>query len=107
MANKAEPLDVQDLIGYCRGAVAVLRALQISNSTMSYGDFARAIGLLDGTDAQWRPWHRRQIGDILYAVGALEKKARKGAQLEYNRIVSAATGRPGQGLGKVSRIVTK
>jgi hypothetical protein len=41
-------LDIQDLLEYARAAVAVLRTLQISDSTMTYADFARAIGLLDG-----------------------------------------------------------
>ena len=45
-------LDIQEMIGYARGAVAV----------MSYSDCARAIGLLDGPDAAWKQWHDNGIG---------------------------------------------
>jgi hypothetical protein len=41
--RKARPLDVQGLLEYARAAVAVLRALQISKTTMAYADFAKAI----------------------------------------------------------------
>lgn len=43
-------LDVRALLEYSRAAVAVLRGLAISGETMSYGDFARAVGLLNGAD---------------------------------------------------------
>ena len=109
MTDEASTLDVQELLEYARAAVAVLRALQIANATMSYADFAKAIGLMEGPDARWRPWHRRQITDILYAVSAVEKKAgrRPTMPLDYGRIVNARTGQPGQGLGKTSKIVVK
>ena len=43
-------LDIQEMIGYARGAVAV----------RGYSDCARAIGLLDGPDAAWKQWQRRR-----------------------------------------------
>src|SRR5262245_10517319 len=105
---KATALDVQDLLEYGRAAVAILRSLQITNSTMSYGDFARAIGLIEGPDARWEPWHRRQVADILYALAAIERKAgRRSMPLEFKRIVGAKSGQPGQGLSKTSKIVVK
>ena len=108
MANKATALDVQDLLEYGRAAVAVLRSLQISNSMMNYADFARAIGLIEGPKAPWQPWHRRQIGDILYAVAAIEQRAgRRSMPLEFGRIVGVKTGQPGQGLAKTSKIVVR
>ena len=88
--------------------VAVLRALRISDSTMSYADFARAIGLLDGPDDLWQPWHRQQIEAILKATAAIELKAtKKTMPLEYKRIVNKHTGQPGKGISKRSRIVPK
>jgi hypothetical protein len=31
---------------------------------MTYGDFARVIGLIEPT-MPWRPWHRTQLSDVL------------------------------------------
>ncbi|MGI8840229.1 MAG: hypothetical protein ACR2F8_05535 [Caulobacteraceae bacterium] len=53
-------IDVQARLECARAAVAVLRALQITDKTMRYGEFAKAIGLIaDGDD--WKPWHHQQI----------------------------------------------
>ena len=101
-------LDIQALLEYSRAAVAVLRTLQISNSTMSYADFARAIGLLDGPDDKWQAWHRQQTDAVLKATAAVESKARKKPMaLEYNRIINKKTGQAGKGISKSSKIVTK
>jgi hypothetical protein len=101
-------LDVQDLLEYSRAAVAVLRTLQITDSTMSYSDFARAVGLIESLDEKWKPWHRQQTDAILNATAAIEQKARKQPmKLEYNRIINRLTGRSGIGIAKKSRIVTR
>ena len=101
-------LDIQDLLEYARAAVAVLRTLQISDSTMSYADFARAIGLLESPEDVWRAWHRQQTEAILKATAAIELKAKmKSMALEYNRIINKRTGQAGKGVSKRSRIVTK
>lgn len=101
-------LDVQALLEYSRAAVAVLRSLAISDETISYGDFARAVGLLNGPEDQWQPWHRQQTDAILNATAAVEKLARnKTVPLEYKRVVNKRTGSPGPGIHKSSRIVRK
>lgn len=91
-------LDVQARLEYGRAAVAVLRALKIANSTMRYGEFAKAIGLMaDGED--WQPWHRQQIGDILNLIAATERQAGQHTGvdlLEFDRIVTAQA-EPGAG----------
>jgi hypothetical protein len=100
-------LDIQDLLEYSRAAVAVLRTLQIQNSEMSYADFARAIGLLDGPSDVWQAWHRQQTDAILKATAAIEQKARKKPMtLEYHRIINKRTGQAGKGVSKHSKIVT-
>jgi hypothetical protein len=38
--------------------VAVLIALQRSNTKITFGGFARSIGLIRG-DEGWQPWHRQ------------------------------------------------
>ena len=99
-------LDVQARLEYGRAAVAVLRALKIANSTMRYGEFAKAIGLMaDGED--WQPWHRQQIGDILNLIAATERQAGQHTgvdSLEFDRIVTAQA-EPGAGFYRSSRIV--
>jgi hypothetical protein len=91
---------------YARATVAVLRALQILNGTMRYGELARAIGLMSAKEP-WGVWHRNQITEILNLVGATERQSGIDAdfgKLEFERIVTAA-GEPGVGVHKTSRIV--
>ena len=108
MSDKAKPLDVQDLLEYARAAVAVLRALQISKTTMTYADFAQAIGLMEGPNTRWHVRHKHQNADVLYVVSAVEKKAgRREIPLDYASIVNRRTGRPGPGEARTSRIVVR
>jgi len=101
-------LDVQARLEYARAAVAVLRALQISDKKMRYGEFAKAIGLISDNEG-WEAWHRTQVSEILNLVAATE---RQGAPtndippLQFERIVTA-DGQPGAGVHKSSRIVTE
>ncbi len=100
-------LDVQARLEYARAAVAVLRALRISDSTMRYGQLAAAIGLMSDND-RWEPWHRQQIRDILNLVAATERQAGENAGIEplqFERIVNEE-GQPGPGFYKTSKIVT-
>jgi hypothetical protein len=101
-------LDVQDLLEYTRAAVAVLRTLQILDTSMTYADFGRAVGILTGPDDVWKPWHRQQVEAVLKATAAIERMARtKTMALEYERIVNKRTGQAGRGIVKRSRIVTR
>jgi hypothetical protein len=99
-------LDVQDKLECARCAVAVLRALKISDTKMSYGDFARAIGLIRG-DETWQVWHRQQVTDVLCIVAAVERlrSPNNTEPLEYDRIITVAVGEPGAGVFKNSRII--
>lgn len=105
--SKMNTLDVQARLECARAAVAVLRALQIADSTMRYSEFATAIGLM-AEGSRWQPWHRQQIAGILRLVAVAEKQAGKNAgtqPLQYERIVGEG-GQPGAGVHKVSKIVT-
>jgi hypothetical protein len=103
-------LNVQDRLEYARCAVAVIRALKITDRTMRYNELARAIGLMsDGH--RWEPWHRQQIEAILHIAAAVEKQRWGGeatdiAPLEFERIVTE-DGKPGAGVFRNSRIVTE
>lgn len=98
-------LDVQTRLECASAAVAVLRSLQIANGTMTYGQFAEAIGLLS-EDGSWKAWHRGQIADILYLISAAQKQGGGNASiiLEFDRLVDQK-GRHGKGFGKRSRII--
>ena len=75
---------------------------------MSYSDFARAVGLIESPEEDWKPWHRQQTDAILNATAAIEKKAGKHPmKLDFERIVNKGTGRPGSGISKRSTIVRK
>jgi hypothetical protein len=67
-------VDVQARLEYARAAVAVLRALKISDRTMRYGEFAKAIGLIADNEP-WEVWHRNQVSDILRIVAAVEHQS--------------------------------
>ncbi len=97
-------LDVQAKLEYARAAVAVLRALQISDRTMRYNEFARAIGMMSENE-KWEAWHRHQITDILYLVAAAEAQRRdpNAIPLAFDRIVTGE-GEPGAGFWKKARI---
>jgi len=100
-------LDVQARPEYARAAVAVLRALQVTNGKMKYRDFAIAIGVM-GQGDKWEVWHRTQITDILNLTAAAEHQGRPvgSISLEFERIVTGAADEPGEGFYKKSRIVT-
>jgi hypothetical protein len=92
-------------------AVAVLQALRITDSKMQYRDLAKAIGLIpDG--GKWEARHQQQIKGILRIVAAAERQKDGGKStaigpLEFERIITGKTGRPGKGVSKTSKIVTK
>ena len=100
-----EELDVQELLGFAGAAVAVLRSLKVTDTTMRYGQLARAIGLIPD-DAKWHVRHRRQITTILCIAAAVEREAgNTGTEaLEFERIVNES-GEPGEGVLRTSRII--
>ena len=71
LEGSVKTLDVQSRLEFARAAVAVLRALHISDRTMRYQEFAKAIGLMSD-DEPWKVWHRKQIADVLRLVAAAE-----------------------------------
>jgi hypothetical protein len=101
-------LDVQARLEYARAAVAVLRALRIMDATMTYRDFATAIGMMSENE-KWEVWHRDQVTVILNLIAATERQGRSqdAVPLEFRRVVKAADKQPGKGFYKTSKIVTK
>src|SRR4051812_29084627 len=102
-------LDVQDRLEYALCGVAVLRALQITDRTITYQQFARAIGLMAEGD-KWTARSKTVADDTLKLIAATERRAGKKSgisDLEYGRVINAKTGKAGDGLLKESRIVTR
>lgn len=65
-------LDIQNKMEFGRAAVAVLRALQITDRLTTYKQFAKAIGLM--ADDETRPArHRTLVRDILDGIAAVER----------------------------------
>jgi hypothetical protein len=99
-------LDVHARLAFAAAGVAVLRALQLEGArekrrvTMTYGDFANAIGLMQG-DGGWKAWHKTQINQILYLMSAAQGKTRT---LEFE-LLHDQKGRHGKGLRRKARIV--
>ena len=96
-------LDVQTKLECAVAGVAVLRALQLADKTMTYGQFSEAIGLLRG-DGGWRAWHQNQISDVLYLMSAAQGEKPGPDGLQFDRLMNQK-GHHGKGLGKKTRIV--
>lgn len=85
-------LSTQQRLMAMNNTVAVLRVLTQLDQTLSHKGYAIAVGLMEPDD-KWTAWHRTAVGDVLDATSILTKEP-----LEFNRIVNAATGKPGIGL---------
>ncbi|MFL5240256.1 MAG: hypothetical protein ACJ8EL_22200 [Rhizomicrobium sp.] len=99
-------LDLETRLDMARAATAVLRGLQIKNGQMTYGELAKAIGMIKSGE-RWEAWHRNQIGDILKIIRAVEVQSGSAADnpIEFEKIVTAE-GEPGTGIAKNTRIVS-
>jgi hypothetical protein len=93
-------IDVQTKLALASAGVAVLRAVKFAGTTMTYRDFAGAIGLMYGDDG-WKVWHRSQVTEILYLMSAA---AGKRTDLDFS-LIHDQKGHHGQGLGRKARIV--
>ena len=97
-------LRIESKFDFARAGVAVLRALEQSNTSMRYQEFARAIGLMKAGDT-WDAWYKTQVRDILVIIAATERyRKSEGTPLDFSRIVTAS-GVPGAGFTKESRII--
>jgi len=70
---------------------------------MRYQDFAKAIGLMRENET-WQPWHRHQVGEILYLAAAAEHQGPVTNPLAFG-VVVGVDGEPGQGFYKNAKIV--
>ena len=100
-------LDSQTRLGCAQAGIAVLRALKISDSKLTYQDFAKAIGMM-ADDEKWEVWHRTQVRDVLNLMAATVRQAGEEISvLPFERIVRKSDEEPGVGFYKESRIVSE
>ena len=78
------------MTNYLIPAIAVLRALEFADAKLTYGDFAKTIGLR-GRDEPWKVTHRSRATELLNAAQEADPT------LQVWRIVTAETGQPGSG----------
>ena len=76
------------MTNYLIPAIAVLRALEFADAKLTYGDFAKTIGLR-GRDEPWKVTHRSRATELLNAAQEAD------SMLQVWRIVTAETGQPG------------
>jgi hypothetical protein len=85
-------------------AHVILRELKRTGQTIFYGQLAEAIGIIEPGE-RWAPVHRRRIGDTLYTVSIVAQMAGEQADIDFDRVLDKATGKPGAGNYKVPRVV--
>jgi hypothetical protein len=101
--NHMKKLSSEDRLRSALAAKSVLRALDRSNSTLTYQQFAEVIGLKVENEP-WHPSHRQQVGNVLKLLAAVEKSAVEKAS-SFQRIVNADTGEPGAGFYRDVKLV--
>jgi hypothetical protein len=96
------------LLSYRLLTIPVLRHLRDTNTTMRYSELAARIGLTKTKTADEWSRKRFQVSKVLYALAATDKfsGAPEFGPADYARFVDAS-GKPGAGLRKISRIVIK
>ena len=88
--------------------IPLIRHLRDTDATMSYGDFAKRVGLIEQA-GKWDVRYRGQITKILDSTHAIEDLAdmTELTKADFGRIVSAQTGEPGAGQQRESKIVKR
>jgi hypothetical protein len=105
-----EALNVKQRLEFAVRGVDQLRQLAISQTKMRYEEFARAIGLIEPTEA-WHVRYRGQVTAILSIMGAVERQGLGGIDksappLEFDWIINEK-GKPGAGFAKESMIIRR
>jgi hypothetical protein len=90
------------MLEFALAGVSILRALQRVDQKITYGQFARMIGLLDADDP-WKIVHRDQVSDVLNLIAAIDRLTDD--VTDFTRLVNERTGETGEGVNHESRIV--
>lgn len=95
MNTQRTHINTHERLAYAGATLAIIRALEILDQQMTYGDLAKAIGLWRGE--KWTAWHRTQVKSFLDLADDMERKVNN-RRPEFNRIYNQRTGQPGAGL---------
>lgn len=83
----------------------LLRKLRATNATMRTSEYARQVGIVKPGE-QWHIKHLRPTSEVLGATAVVARQS--GEELDFHRLVNAATGKPGSGArGHQSRIIRR
>jgi hypothetical protein len=100
-------MDTKRVLECALAGISVLRALKATDSKLTYGQFARAIGLLGDNDP-WKIQYRDQVADVLNVISAIDKMTSAdltGCETDFNVLMNARTEEPGAGINHTSRLV--
>jgi len=104
MTTPPPNLTLETSLDYARCAVAVLRALKMIRATMTYQQFAKAIGAMPA-DGTWSIKYRdHHVKNVLTILGAVERLVHEN-DLDFGLVVNKETGQPGAGFHKNHHIV--
>lgn len=93
-------MNTRELLIYCTNALVVLRELQATNGTMTYGEFTRAIGM-----GEWQRRHRFELAKVQNTLDAVDHSANGERTIDWNCLRNAITGLPGKGMMRRNRVV--
>lgn len=93
-------VNTQERLAYAGATLAVVRALEIIDHTITYGGLAKAIGLW-GSEP-WSAWHRTQIKSFLDLADDMERKVNN-PRPDFSRVINQRTGQSGPGLRQRAR----
>lgn len=88
-------INTQERLAYAGAVLAIVRAMEIIDQTITYGGLAKAIGLW--RNEPWSAWHRTQIKSFLDLADDMERKVGN-PRPDFGRVVNQRTGEPGLGL---------
>ena len=89
-------MDILKLTNCMTATVALLRHLEATDTTVTYADFARRVGILE-PDEVWHCSARPHISNTLNGLAALCRMSKVHGALDFSRVVTARDGLPGTG----------
>lgn len=95
-------MKLREKAAYVAAGVAVLETLRVADKTVTYKEFGELIGLVKD---EWLPAHRHEVSNILYLIAAMQEKHCDDEKPDFDRVVRASDGEPGQGYERTARLV--
>jgi hypothetical protein len=93
-------MNVREKLTLALAVLGVIRELEATNETMTYGQLCKAVGL-----GEWERSHRFKISEVLNILDAVDYGINGPRTIDWNRFVTQADGEPGAGMYRQNRIV--